>query len=341
MQISMKKSWNYVKEIVVSDLYDEFLNIVRWWNDHDSGSRKWNQVNAAQSTLDDVTITDLTIGANVDMGGFKLTNLGAGSASGNSVRYEQVLLLAGGTMSGNIAMGGNGITGGGTYIADSLQAGVSGTLGTLTIYPSTASKGTLTLTTSANTGNTTTAINAASQANNRTYTIPDATESASFVMSKGSSTLSGVKTFDGQLIGKGTTAADSAATGYIGEYVEAVQLTETNFAATDTYGDLTSISLTAGDWGISLTAYAAANGATVTGMTFAIGTASGNSGTGVVIGRNAYRGVGPNSLTDQTGCVPNFRVSISGTTTYYLKYLASYSVATPKAAGRISARRIR
>lgn len=44
--------------------------------------------------------------ANQPMGGFKHTGLGAGSGAGDSVRYEQVLLLAGGTMSGSINMGG-------------------------------------------------------------------------------------------------------------------------------------------------------------------------------------------------------------------------------------------
>ena len=41
----------------------------------------------------------------------KITNLAAGTANGDAVRYEQVLLLAGGTMSGAIAMGSNKITG--------------------------------------------------------------------------------------------------------------------------------------------------------------------------------------------------------------------------------------
>ncbi len=49
--------------------------------------------------------------AHQPMGGFKLTGLAAGTASGDSVRYEQVLLLAGGTMTGPIAMGGHRITG--------------------------------------------------------------------------------------------------------------------------------------------------------------------------------------------------------------------------------------
>jgi hypothetical protein len=49
--------------------------------------------------------------ANLPAGGYKVTGLAAGSANGDSVRYEQVLLLAGGTMAGNIAMVGNRVTG--------------------------------------------------------------------------------------------------------------------------------------------------------------------------------------------------------------------------------------
>jgi hypothetical protein len=41
----------------------------------------------------------------------KIISLAAGTEAGNAVRYEQVLLLAGGTMSGAIAMGTNKITG--------------------------------------------------------------------------------------------------------------------------------------------------------------------------------------------------------------------------------------
>jgi len=52
-------------------------------------------------------LTGGTMSGNIAMGGTqKLTGLAAGSTAGDSVRYEQVLLLAGGTMSGNIAMGG-------------------------------------------------------------------------------------------------------------------------------------------------------------------------------------------------------------------------------------------
>jgi hypothetical protein len=43
-----------------------------------------------------------TPSANLPMNAKKLTGLAAGTSAGDSVRYEQVLLLAGGTMTGNI-----------------------------------------------------------------------------------------------------------------------------------------------------------------------------------------------------------------------------------------------
>jgi len=52
-----------------------------------------------------------TMAGNIAMGSNKVTGLAAASANGDAVRYEQALLLAGGTMYGNIAMGGNKVTG--------------------------------------------------------------------------------------------------------------------------------------------------------------------------------------------------------------------------------------
>jgi len=45
-----------------------------------------------------------TITANLPMGGYKLTGLAVGSTNGDSVRYEQVMLLAGGTMTGTLVI---------------------------------------------------------------------------------------------------------------------------------------------------------------------------------------------------------------------------------------------
>jgi hypothetical protein len=67
----------------------------------------------------------------------------------------------------------------------------------LRIFPVTASKGSLTLTAIASTGDTVTNIQNAAQAGARTYTIPDAGASASFLMTQGAQTVVGAQTFTG------------------------------------------------------------------------------------------------------------------------------------------------
>lgn len=165
------------------------------------------------------------------------------------------------------------------------------------------------------------------------------------VHNTGTENVAGAKTFTTQLIGKGTATNDSAASGYIGEYIESVVTTGT-FGATNVYADATSISLTAGDWDISIIAYANLNGATLTELTLGIGTASGTSGTGVSSGNNAFYYQQASSSTAHpivVGTVPPWRASISGTTTYYLKILATYSAGSAPviSRARLSARRVR
>lgn len=144
---------------------------------------------------------------------------------------------------------------------------------------------------------------------------------------------------------RGTTTNDSATTGDVGEYVQSV-VSAVSVGATDTYSDTTSISLTAGDWDISGLHSFIRNGATFTDLDLRTGisTTSGNSGTGLVFGENATRDRQGNSNTflNVPGSVPVYRVSISATTTFYLKnYVGSYSAATPQVSGRLSARRVR
>ena len=79
-----------------------------------------------------------------------------------------------------------------------LDAGSSGTAGTMDVFPSTASSGKLALTAADNAGDTTTTIVNASQAAARTYTIPDAGAStASFMMTEGAQTVVGAQTYSG------------------------------------------------------------------------------------------------------------------------------------------------
>lgn len=139
----------------------------------------------------------------------------------------------------------------------------------------------------------------------------------------------------------GTTTNDNATAGNIGEYVSASVVQGSATALTTaTPKTVTSISLTAGDWDV--TGIASLTGAS-TGTEFdvAVGTTT-NSFTGTVLGDT--RAQTPTvSLTgaDATLMIPAARMSLSGTTTVYLIVQETFTVGTPSAYGRISARRCR
>ena len=155
--------------------------------------------------------------------------------------------------------------------------------------------------------------------------------------------IAGTKTFTTQLIGKGTATNDNAAAGYIGEYVSstvasgsAVSLTSASAA------NITSISLTAGDWDVwgnvgftpsGITLYTSQNAYITTtsvtdpgppnGGAYATNNPTGNGG-----GFNVLSGL-------------YTRISLSTTTTVYLGAIASWTGGTMKAYGAIGARRVR
>ncbi len=143
---------------------------------------------------------------------------------------------------------------------------------------------------------------------------------------------------------KGTNTNNNAAAGDIGEYFSSAVATGSAVSATGSsqFFDITSITLSAGDWDISAVFVLQLSGATASAATGGIGTASGNNGAGLVQGDNRQNFAIPAAGEGDIGeCIPAYRVSISGSTTYYLKFLAIYSAGTPKAFGRISARRVR
>lgn len=138
----------------------------------------------------------------------------------------------------------------------------------------------------------------------------------------------------------GTNTNDAAAAGYVGEYIESVVASVSAPASTQ-YGDLTSITLTAGDWEIGCNIECSLNGATITGpIVGGIGTSTGNNGAGLVSGSTSFQIAGPAASNVAAAIVP-VRKSIAGSTTYYLKMYATYSAGTPTFFGRISARRVR
>lgn len=149
----------------------------------------------------------------------------------------------------------------------------------------------------------------------------------------------------GQLLGTNTN--DSAATGFVGEYISSERTTNQAAGSTNVWVDVhasgtgNGITLTAGDWDV--TGIVTMSGA-VTGTLFAIGigTAANNSATGLVFGVNYVET--PTMSTAASGIglsVPTWRVSVASSTTYYLKALVAYTGGTPQLRGRISARRVR
>lgn len=158
------------------------------------------------------------------------------------------------------------------------------------------------------------------------------------------SSIGGVATFTGQLIGKGTATNDSPAAGYIGEVIESTVSTYANLTTNDDYNNVTSISLTAGDWWVSGTVSMQLNGATVPQEAYAVVLdASNGNQTGAVNGKNTIQAdAGAISAARIISIsVKPFRVSVASTTTWYLKGRLNRTTGTPQAIGHISAVRIR
>jgi hypothetical protein len=181
------------------------------------------------------------------------------------------------------------------------------------------------------------------------YTVgSDTSDGDSFVISRGSTlgTNNALRAdgTTGAIAIRGTTTNDSGAAGFVGEIISATQ-TATNAPTSTEFGDLTSISLTAGDWDVNGLIAWDNNGATWTDCRIGISSTSGNNATGLATGDNSFRNTHASSATTPvrvSQCISGFRVSLTSTTTYYLKYASTYSAGgPPTAAGRLSARRVR
>lgn len=321
--------WDDQKSLAIN-LNNEFDLIDNNLNNYNDGIYIWDHVNALAAT-----ITSITVAGNIAMAGFKLTGLGAGTTNGDSVRYEQVigvfLPLAGGTMAGVIAMGSNKITGlaAGTTNGDALR--YEQLIGLYLLLTGGTMSGNIAMGTNKVTG-----LGAASSNG-------DALRYEQLF--GGDLTLIGNLIFNPTTKGvKGTTTNDNTSAGNVGEFVSASDLTDPAFPATGTYGDLASISLTAGDWDVSIVGRANQNGATWTLVEIGISTTSGNSGTGLNTGDNDIAESWASSSTTPTRsslAIPAYRMSVSSTTIVYYKIKANYSAGGPVISGRISARRVR
>lgn len=139
---------------------------------------------------------------------------------------------------------------------------------------------------------------------------------------------------------KGTTTNDNAAAGNVGEAVRGYA-SGVSVATNNTWQNCTSISLTAGDWDVSGLMVFGNNGATATEVFSAISINSGTTTTDHVQGDNVANGINPTAAYNSSLAIPDYRLSLSSTTTVYLKGRATFSAGNPEMYGRISARRVR
>lgn len=143
---------------------------------------------------------------------------------------------------------------------------------------------------------------------------------------------------------RGTATNDNAPAGFIGEFVSSVISSDTNFPTSPNWGDLTSISLTAGDWDVTVQIVAESQGGTWTVASCGLSSTSGNSTAGLSVGDTLMRASFASSSTTPLTVplvVASSRITLTATTTYYLKIQATYSAGQPTCKGRISARRTR
>lgn len=141
----------------------------------------------------------------------------------------------------------------------------------------------------------------------------------------------------------GTTAADNPAAGSIGQYISSTVLIGSAVSLTSgTPANVTSISLTAGDWDVWGNVFYSANASTVT--TVAIAWTSTTSATQPTApnngGETAWVGQGVTNLSPAVSAGMQ-RINVSSTTTVYLSTQSSFTVSTAAAYGFIGARRVR
>ncbi len=142
---------------------------------------------------------------------------------------------------------------------------------------------------------------------------------------------------------KGTNTNDSAAAGNVGEFVSGTVASGSAVGLTSATGaNVTSISLTAGDWDVSGNIIFIPAATTSITALFAS-----SSSTSATVAADYYRFDDQRAAYVPAGGgrigspIPTQRFSLSGTTTIYLVAQANFTVSTLSAYGFISARRVR
>jgi hypothetical protein len=142
----------------------------------------------------------------------------------------------------------------------------------------------------------------------------------------------------------GTTTNNSASAGFVGEYISATSGSPVSLT-TATGTNLTSISVTAGDWDIAASVSFAAGDATT--LVQAVQISSSTTSTSIqslpyaTVFTFGATGTAIGSVRNLGLPLATVRYSLSTTTTIYLVTVADFSVSTLAASGYIQARRVR
>lgn len=147
----------------------------------------------------------------------------------------------------------------------------------------------------------------------------------------------------------GTTTNNNAAVGNVGEFTTAISTGAINILQQDVLTNVSTVTLTTGDWMVAGTVRLSGNGATFTGIGYIIGAISAfsaNTNTdGVADYTNIYEQIpaGVSPTIAATASIPPVRFSLSTTTAIYIKLSQhdTVSVATPQASGSLQAWRVR
>lgn len=145
----------------------------------------------------------------------------------------------------------------------------------------------------------------------------------------------------GQLLGTNTN--DSAASGYVGEYMEQTRASGSALSlttATPANVTATAITLTPGDWDIE--ALVGFDG-TITGTLLEAAISENSASfTGTALGKSAAQSTAlPTSTADTTIALPRVRKSVSTNTIIYLVAEADFTVGSCTVYGTMTARRVR
>jgi len=140
----------------------------------------------------------------------------------------------------------------------------------------------------------------------------------------------------------GVTDGSNSAAGQVGEFVTSqVLIASAVSLTTDTPKNVTSISLTAGDWNVY--GFVGFAPAASTSLTHTSGSISQVTNTLDVTAQQALTtpAIVPGATLEWSNTLPEARISLTATTTIYLVAHAIFTVSTLGAYGTISARRMR